>query len=85
LNIINNRYNPITKKILSIPAKKYEKYSIQNINTFTIMTPNDSGKRTFHFVYNFIEPSAKTEGRQHLFSLKKVKDKYHIVSAWTIP
>jgi hypothetical protein len=59
--------------------------SIQNIDTFTIMTPNDSGKCTFHFVYNFIEPSAKTEGRQHLFSLKKVKDKYHIVSVWTIP
>ena len=57
----------------------------QDIFSILIETCDATGKKcVLNFGYGSIEPSKISEGRQHFFSLEKIKNKYYITSAWTI-
>ncbi|QSW89701.1 hypothetical protein J0383_02540 [Flavobacterium endoglycinae] len=57
----------------------------ESLFSILVVNKDESGKCGLDFGYSSIEPSETSEGKQHFFSLKKVKDKYLITSAWTIP
>jgi len=57
----------------------------QDIFSILVINKDEAGKCGIDFGYNSIEHSETSEGQQHFFSLKKVKGKYLITSAWTMP
>ena len=57
-------------------------------NLFDILsiTTDGTGEQCdLNFGYASVEPSKDWEGQQHFFSIKKIKGKFLITSAWTVP
>ena len=86
-------YVKISKKQFD---KKYYKFfldpklvarvnSIQDIFSILAETYDVHKNSSLNFGYVSIEPSVKSEGQGHYFSLEKKGNKYFITSMWTIP
>lgn len=89
-----NNYLKVTKKLFDKNQYKifFDPKLKNTINKYPILfdilsiASDGTGKNcSFNFGYAAVEPSKNWEGQQHLFSLDKIKGKFLITSAYTIP
>ncbi|AWI26847.1 hypothetical protein [Flavobacterium pallidum] len=57
----------------------------ENFENVIVFNEDNSGICHIELRYVSRESSAQSEGQQHFFSIEKIKNKYYITSAWTVP
>jgi len=69
----------------------FEEYFIDVVNKSEILqllnidVSEKDGSCMYNFSFPIVKPSKKGEGVQGFFTIKKVKEKFKIVSVWSIP